>query len=160
MNKAELQNLRDRAQDTIAQIDKALASMTEKPTPTRPFRRGEPVIMWDDEKPTPERPFRRGEPVITWDDEKYKFMGFFVEHTDGGFVVSVNPEPLHPLTTKWRHCKHLPPFIDWSLVEPHFRYAAEYDSGMVAARSYAPEVGNKNGYGTIVAVHKRPEETK
>ena len=138
MNKDELKKLRDEAAATIARIDKALADLTEKPTP--------------------ERPFRRGEPVLTWDNERYKFIGFFVKHMYGGFVVSGNSELLHSLT--WLHCEHLPPFIDWSLVEPHFRYAAEYDSGMVAARSYAPEVGNKNGYGTIVAVHKRPEETK
>jgi len=138
MNKAELQNLRDRAQDTIERIDKELASMTEKPTPERPFRRGEPVIMWD--------------------DERSQFIGFFVKTEGSGFVVSGNSGLFHSLP--WIHCKHLPPFIDWSLVGPHFRYAAEYDSGMVAARSYAPEVGNKNELGTVVAVHKRPEAQK
>ena len=134
----ELKKLRDEAAATIARIDKAIADLAKVSTP--------------------ERPFRRGEPVITWDDERYKFIGFFVEHTDGGFVVSDNSKLLHSLT--WSHCKHLPPFIDWSLVEPHFRNAAEYDSGLVNARISVPEIGDKHAHGTVVAVHKRPEEDK
>jgi len=134
----ELKKLRDEASATIARIDKALADLTEKPTPKRPFR--------------------RGEPVVTWDDERYKFMGFFVEHTDGGFVISGNPDLLHSLT--WSHCKHLPPFIDWELIDGRFRLAAEYDSGIVSVWANSPEIGVKDHYGTIVAVHKRPEETK
>jgi len=143
MDRDELKKLRDEASATIARIDKAIESMTEKPTP--------------------ERPFCRGEPVLVWDDEKYKFTGFFVETTGSGFVVSENMDLLYPTrmnTSLWLHCEHLPPFIDWSLVEPRFGYAAEYDSGMVAAWCYAPEVGSKGHYGTIVAVHKRPEADK
>jgi len=136
----KLRKLRAEAQATIARIDKALADLTEKPTPKRPFR--------------------RGEPVITWDDEKYKFVGFFVKHADGGFVVSGNPDLFYSLTMKWRHCEHLPPFIDWDLIDEYYGWVAECDSGVVAAWRALPEVGSKGHYGTIVAVHKRPEKTK
>ena len=134
----ELKKLRDEAAATIARIDKALASMTEKPTPKRPFRRGEPVLVWD--------------------DPRNKVMGFFVEHTDGGFVVSGNPDLLHSLT--WSHCKHLPTFIDWDLIDDYYGWAAEYDSGLVTPWSISPKVGHENNSGTVVAVYKRPEEIK
>ena len=132
MNQDELQKLRDEASATIARIDKALASLTEKPTPKRPFR--------------------RGEPVITWDNERYKFMGFFVEHTDGGFVISDNADLLHSMT--WLHCEHLPTFIAWDLIDSSICYAAEYDSGLVSARISVPEIGDKHAHGIVVAVHK------
>jgi len=140
MNKDELQKLRDEASATIARIDKAIESMTEKPTPKRPFRRGEPVLVWD--------------------DPRNKFMGFFVEHTDGGFVVSGNSELLHSLT--WSHCKHLPTFIDWDLLDPFYGYVLEYDSGLLTpCATHFQEIGYKSGtFGTIVAVHKRPEARK
>jgi len=134
----ELKKLRAEAQATIARIDKALADLTGKPTPKRPFRRGEPVIVWD--------------------DELYQFIGFFVKTEGSGFVVSNNPDLLHPTT--WPCCERLPPFIDWSLVEPHYGYALEYDSGLVTPRESSSEIGHENSYGTVVAVHKRPEETK
>jgi len=135
----ELKKLRDEAAATIARIDKALASMTEKPTPKRPFRRGEPVIMWDD-------------------SNARRFIGFFVKTEGSGFVVSGNSELLHSLT--WLHCEHLPTFIDWDLLDEYFGWAAEYDSGLVTPWSISPEVGYKTNSGTIVAVHKRPEATK
>ncbi|HUW97368.1 MAG TPA: hypothetical protein VMV40_00805 [Acidiferrobacter sp.] len=138
MNKDELKKLRDEAAATIARIDNALASMTDKAAPGRPFRRGEPVIMWD--------------------DEKYKFMGFFVKPTDGGFGVSGNSDLLHYLT--WLHCEHLRPFIDWELIDPCYDNVAEYDSGLVSLRIIVPEIGDKNAYGTVVAVYKRPEARK
>jgi len=132
----ELKKLRDEAQATIARIDKALANLTEKPTPERPFRRGEPVIMWDD-------------------SNARRFIGFFIESKGHGFVVSDNAELLHSLT--WIHCAHLPPFIDWELIDGRFRLAAEYDSGIVSVWANSPEIGVKDHYGTVVAVHKRPE---
>jgi len=135
----ELKKLRDEASATIARIDKALASLTDKAAPGRPFRRGEPVIMWDDE-------------------QLYTFIGFFVKPTDGGFVVSGNSELLHSL--KWLHCEHLPTFIDWDLIDPFFGYVLEYDSGLVTPRESSSEIGHENSYGTVVAAHKRPEETK
>jgi len=143
MNKDELQKLRDEAQATIARIDKALASMTEKPTPKRPFRRGEPVLVYN--------------------DEKYRFMGFFVELRNNRFVVSENMDLLYPTrmnTSLWIHCEHLRPFIDWDLIDGRFRLAAEYDSGIVSVWANSPEIGVKDHYGTVVAVHKRPEEDK
>jgi len=139
MDANELKKLRDEASATIARIDKALAGMAEKPTPERPFRRGEPVIMWD--------------------DERYKFMGFFVKPTDGGFVVSGNSDLLHSLT--WLHCEHLRPFIDWDLIDEYFGWAAEYDSGLVTPYATHFEIGYKSSEcGTVVAVHKRPEADK
>ena len=99
----ELKKLRDEAVATLARIDKALASMTEKPTPERPFRRGEPVIMWDE-------------------SNARRFIGFFIESKGHGFVVSNNADLLHPLT--WLHCEHLPPFIDWDLIDEYFGWAA------------------------------------
>ena len=135
----ELKKLRDEAAATIARIDKALADLTEKPTP--------------------ERPFRRGEPVITWDDDLYQFIGLFVKTEGSGFVVSNNPDLLHPTT--WPHCEHLPTFIDWDLIDEYFGYAAEYYSGLVMPQSSRPKIGYKNSAcGTIVAVHKRPEADK
>ena len=138
MTANELKKLRDEASATIARIDKALASMTEKPTP--------------------ERPFRRGEPVITWDDEKYKFMGFFVELRNGQWIVSGNSALLYQ--TAWTHCEHLPTFIAWDLIDPFYGYVAELDSGLLGALRVSRNVGSKNSYGTIVAVHKRPEADK
>jgi len=110
------------------------------------------------EKPTPGRPFRRGEPVLVWDDDLYQFIGFFVKHTDSGFVVSGNSELLPSLT--WSHCKHLPTFIAWDLIDEYYGWAAEYDSGLVTLWVVSPEVGYENNSGTIVAVHKRPEAQK
>ena len=130
----ELKKLRDEASATIARIDKALAGMAEKPTPKRPFRRGEPVLAWD--------------------DDSDKFIGFFVEHTDGYWRVSGNSALLYSLP--WLHCEHLPTFIDWDLIDPFYGYVAEYDSGLVNERIFVPEIGDRNWYGTIVAVHKRP----
>jgi len=138
MDANELKKLRDEAAATIARIDKALAGMAEK------------AIR--------ERPFRRGEPVITWDDEKYKFMGFFVELRNGQWIVSGNSALLYQ--TAWLHCEHLPTFIAWDLIDEYFGWAAEYDSGLVTPWSISPEVGYKNNSGTIVAVHKRPEAEK
>jgi len=139
MNKDELKKLRDEASATIARIDKALAGMAEKAIRERPFRRGEPVIMWDDE-------------------QLYTFIGFFVKPTDGGFVVSFNSELLHSLT--WLHCEHLRPFIDWDLIDELYGWIAEYDSGILSQRSVPPTVYSKNRLGTLVAVHKRPEAQK
>ena len=140
MDRDELKKLRDEASATIARIDKAIESMTEKPTP--------------------ERPFCRGEPVLVWDDEKYKFTGFFAETTGSGFVVSANADLLHSLT--WSHCKHLPTFIAWDLIDPFFGYVLEYDSGLLRpSATHLQEIGYKSSnFGTIVAVHKRSEETK
>jgi len=138
MNKDELQKLRDDAVATLAKIEKSLADLTDAATPKRPFR--------------------RGEPVITWDDEKYKFMGFFVELRNGQWIVSGNSALLYQ--TAWIHCEHLPPFIDWDLIDPFYGYVAELDSGLLGALRVSRNVGSKNSYGTIVAVHKRPEADK
>ena len=138
MNKDELQKLRDDAVARLAKIDKALADLTDAATPKRPFR--------------------RGEPVITWDNERYKAMGFFVEHTDGGFVISDNADLLHPMTRS--HCKHLRPFIDWELIDEMYGCVVEYDSGILSPWVRLPTIYAKNGLGTVVAVHKRPEEEK
>jgi len=135
----ELKKLRDEAQATIARIDKAIADLTEKPTPKRPFRRGEPVIMWDD-------------------SNARRFIGFFIESKGSGCVVSGNSDLLHSLT--WLHCEHLPPFIDWDLIDPFYGYVLEYDSGLVTPRESSSEIGHENSYGTVVAVHKRPEAEK
>ena len=140
MNKDELKKLRDEASATIARIDKALADLTEKPTPKRPFRRGEPVIMWDD-------------------SNARRFIGFFIESKGGGFVVSNNADLLHPLT--WIHCEHLPPFIAWDLIDEAYEWVAEYDSGVLSPWLDEPIIYSKNHMGgTIVAVHKRPEAQK
>jgi len=135
----ELKKLRNEASATIARIDKALAGMAEKAIRERPFRRGEPVIMWDD-------------------SNAHKFIGFFIESKGGGFVVSGNSELLHSLT--WTHCEHLPTFIAWDLLDEYVGWAAEYDSGLVTPWSIPPEVGYKHNSGTIVAIHKRPEAEK
>jgi len=138
MNKDELQKLRDEAVATLAKIEKSLADLTDAATPKRPFR--------------------RGEPVITWDDEKYKFMGFFVELRNGQWIVSGNSALLYQ--TAWTHCERLPPFIDWELIDELYGWIAEYDSGILSQRSVPPTVYSKNRLGTIVAVHKRPEADK
>jgi len=141
MDRDELQKLRDEASATIARIDRALASMTEKPTP--------------------ERPFRRGEPVLVYNDEKCKFMGFFVELRNNRFVVSENMDLLYPTrmnTSLWLHCEHLPPFIDWSLINSFYRYAVRYDSGIVSVWADSPQIGVKDSYGTTIAVQKRSKE--
>jgi len=143
MNKDELQKLRDEASATIARIDRALADLAKVSTPKRPFRRGEPVLVYN--------------------DEKCRFMGFFVELRNNRFVVSENMDLLYPTrmnTSLWLHCEHLPPFIDWHLIDPYYGYALEYDSGLVTPRESSSEIGHENSYGTVVAVHKRPEETK
>jgi len=134
----ELKKLRDEASATLAKIDKSLADLADAATPKRPFR--------------------RGEPVITWDDEKYKFMGFFVELRNGQWIVSGNSALLYQ--TAWTHCEHLPTFIAWDLIDPFYGYVAEYDSGLVNERIFVPEIGDRNWYGTIVAVYKRPEADK
>jgi len=140
MNKDELQKLRDEAVVTIARIDKALASMTEKPTPERPFRRGEPVVTWDD-------------------NNARRFIGFFIESKGSRFIVSDNAELLHPLT--WIHCEHLPPFIDWDLLDEIYGWVVEYDSGVLSPWLRPPTIYAKNHLGgTIVAVYKRPEADK
>ena len=138
MDANELKKLRDEASATIARIDKALAGMAEKPTP--------------------ERPFRRGEPVLVWDDPRNKFLRIFVGTENNQFVISNDPRLLNPQT--YTHCVHLPPSIDWDLIDEVYWWASEYDSGLVTARGTRPEIGAKNALGTIVAVHKRPEEDK
>jgi len=135
----ELKKLRDEAAATIARIDKAIADLTEKPTPERPFRRGEPVIMWDD-------------------SNARRFIGFFIESKGSGCVVSGNSDLLHSLT--WLHCEHLPTFIDWDLLDEMYGWVVEYDSGVLSPWLRLPTIYDKNALGTIVAVHKRPEETK
>jgi len=138
MDANELKKLRDEASATIARIDKALAGMAEKPTP--------------------ERPFRRGEPVLVWEDERYKFLRIFVGTENSQFVISNDPRLLNPQT--YTHCEHLPPSIDWDLIDSSICYAAEYDSGLVSARISVPEIGAKTDHGIVVAVHKRPEAEK
>jgi len=140
MDANELKKLRNEASATIARIGKAIADLAKVSTPKRPFRRGEPVIMWD--------------------DEKYKFMGFFVELRNGQWIVSGNSALLYQ--TAWTHCEHLPPFIDWDLIDPFYGYVLEYDSGLLTpCATHFQEIGYKSGnFGTIVAVHKRPEADK
>jgi len=138
MDANELKKLRDDAVATLAKIEKSLADLTDAATPKRPFR--------------------RGEPVITWDDEKYKFMGFFVELRNGQWIVSGNSALLYQ--TAWTHCEHLPTFIDWELIDEMYGCVVEYDSGILSPWVRLPTIYAKNGLGTVVAVHKRPEEEK
>ena len=138
MDANELKKLRNEASATIARIDKAIADLAEKPTT--------------------ERPFRRGEPVLVWEDERYKFIGFFVELLNGYWRVSASSALVFSLP--WLHCEHLPTFIAWDLIDSSICYAAEYDSGLVSARISVPEIGAKTDHGIVVAVHKRPEEDK
>jgi len=60
----------------------------------------------------------------------------------------------------WDHFERLKPRIEWKYLHEAFRWIDEYNSGALVPTDVSHSIGARCAYGTIIAVHCRPEADK